>query len=1342
MEQRLTQSHRTSSETTLNRQSGEKNNKSLRFEPPPAPAHPQKNPAANRSERTHVTPSLISVNFTTEPVRSEHQPSTNGGGRSRDILRGPDEDYPERLMSPPPTKEPRSIIKQGYYSSQQNLHSNSSTMQVDRGESRTLQSKSTSFNDLPEEQRYRIMQENLERLRRSRATTPKPPVTSFNGPFFKLEEVNASKNEVVNGGNDYSLREMNESRASFADSRALSDRKQNFLRLKYRSYYNCIGLIYGLRTANSIKNQIRTAGKDASVVIWPPLNDKKQHRSQSVMARSITDPERINEYRRQKQMEEEAMRRHEKEKVIAMTKQMRAMQVQQQRLYEQRHGVTSPVQFIDVIDNTPYSSQQQLPIRYGQSPAPGQMSPDYGYDPHRMRVYETRPISALSEMSDTGLHNTWKRTYIVEKPDDIAKNEILRSAQLLEREQYDVDLLKRRAAFVEKPEEKPEIIRTGRKWQPPPEKPYVWPSVPRAASVDISVPPIDYNMARSTENVEYQWAPVVTDPGFKQERKNFTPTNSPPMSPRGGHGTGPLDEAAKRQTRYVIQPSPDGSHRPEPAFRKERVTPSGGFYPHAPNAVKIVKYRPASAQGLLAPVEGTTEESVDVIHQRNFHRIDGGYRNSPSNGEHYDRKAMRKSQPSINDWEKIYDLPPHSSTIVGKDMPTNINVKRRLSHFQGSVQNLQRRQENARTYQENARSYSMDGSLPYLEHGSMRDVSSPQASTPRQDRSQSSSRRETPRQQSRRTQEQHPSTSGQNSRPSSSVPISPASRSDTPTAIRVRTKMGQVTAPGPSPKSYDRARQYVPRPLPPGYTNEDLDELARKGEQLLERSRERRAGYKLIDSEIVKEGPEPVPQAFKDQVRDLLESRNSLETSTTKEHDRSGYVTDVSTATWQFSTQSFSPRSIVSVNGARDDILKREKERVWPSYAAQESTSVAESGRSSRQMQEVYDRKVERFASMPLLTAADRTFIRVKDDKPRSIMKRRELETRDQMLHPSAENQLMERQYHRTQSNVSKPSVTETVQRFAETRRTEEVERRVQRKERRDRRSRQHSSSRQHASHGSRDNWENGYSERRIVSVPPQRIVYQESNRAMSEAEIDKVVREAYAAADEARRDHYRMRSSSLSRGGGAVNGYLPASQETYYRQTSTKRERDLRDNNQRYEDEHFGRGLAHARYGSLSDSLRRGELKYIPNGEVRESHWSQQQQSRGGGMNNMHKSYSTRDVFGGDYDRRSNSSYRRGSQQMSPFVEFPPTLPRSYDDDMSRLEAEFLDSLLMPLPNGNMHERDYRTEHIPGGYETFQKDNRANSGRRIGKDGLPVDYSEATQEYSYKREQEMDRRR
>ncbi|XGW16451.1 hypothetical protein V3C99_001708 [Haemonchus contortus] len=450
----------------------------------------------------------------------------------------------------------------------------------------------------------------------------------------------------------------------------------------------------------------------------------------------------------------------------------------------------------------------------------------------------------------------------------------------------------------------------------------------------------------------------------------------------------------------------------------------------------------------------------------------------------------------------------------------------------------------------------------------------------------------------------------------------------------------------------------------------------------------------------------PGPKKTDDEsLRELEHIRKSIETL---QKAATQPPKDVSTATWQFSTQSFSPRSVVSVNGARDDILK--------------------------------------------------------DDKPRSIMKRRELETRDQMLHPSADNQIIEqRQYHRTQSNVSnKPAITETVQRFEETRRTEEVERRVQRKERRDRRSRHHSSSRHHGSHG----WENGYSsERRIVSVPPpQRIVYQESKRSMTSDEIDKVVREAYEAAEEARREYYRgMRSSSLQR--GAVNGYLP-SNETYYRQSTTRRERDHMGS--RYEDEQFGRGIAHARYGSLSDSLRRGELKYIPNGEVRESHWVQN-----GGGRNMHKSYSTRDVFGGG--DHSLSSYRRSSQQMSPFIEFPPSLPRrsdrdyrpvsksrsyadwddmgragfgrevrryGHDDDMSRLEAEFRDSLLMPLPNGNMHEMDHRTEAIPGGYETFHRDNRANAGRRVGKDGLPVDYNEATQEYSYKREQELDRRR
>nr|ACI49203.1 hypothetical protein Csp3_JD04.002 [Caenorhabditis angaria] len=470
---------------------------------------------------------------------------------------------------------------------------------------------------------------------------------------------------------------------------------------------------------------------------------------------------------------------------------------------------------------------------------------------------------------------------------------------------------------------------------------------------------------------------------------------------------------------------------------------------------------------------------------------------------------------------------------------------------------------------------------------------------------------------------------------------------------------------------------------------------------------------------------------------------------------------DVSTATWNFSTLDYSPRSIVSMNGARDDILKK----VPPLRTKTPPPTPA----PPPPKQPLY------YTSTPNLRRSESAaaIIKIQDDKPRSIMKRRELESREQLLYPTMDTQVV-KSYVR---NASKPTVTETVQRFEETRRTEEVERRVQRREKKERRSRHHSSSRHHSG------WEGqtgGYIEHRGGSLP-RRTVVREADRAMTEREMDQVVRDAYKAADEARRDS-RNRSSSLSRGG---NSYLPGGQETYYRQETTRRQQH---NNY---DDNFNRGIAHARYGSLSDSLRRGELKYVPNGEFRESyyrdgtgsrqqnhHHQQQQQQQ---QQQMHKSYSTRDVFNGGHeaDRRSvSSSYRRGSQQqVSPFVEFPPTLTRGgdyredsyfrpvsksrsyadwddagragfgrevrkYDDDISRLEAEFRDSLLMPMPNGNMNERDHRTEQLPGGYETYNKDRHANSGRRIGRDGKPVDFNEASQEYNYKREQTFDDRR
>jgi hypothetical protein len=451
-----------------------------------------------------------------------------------------------------------------------------------------------------------------------------------------------------------------------------------------------------------------------------------------------------------------------------------------------------------------------------------------------------------------------------------------------------------------------------------------------------------------------------------------------------------------------------------------------------------------------------------------------------------------------------------------------------------------------------------------------------------------------------------------------------------------------------------------------------LDELARKNQELAERSKNRRHDYKLVGSDIIKTDPEPLPTHFKEQIREMLESRISTDTSSINQQDRSGYVTDASSATWQFNN-SFSPRSVVSLNGAK----------------AEDVSGLL---------------KVRTTTAPP------------EDDKPRSIMKRSQLDSREQMTYAEPERRVV-REHHR-EVVQARPKVTETVQRVEENKHTEEVERRVFRHVRK------HKSSRHRSGHGHQEyvDWNGG-----------------------------------------------QWRSNSMQRGGGH-NGYLPA-YESYNRSTSTRRDRD-RDfgdfSSNRFIDNRSG--LAHARYGSLSDSLRRGELKYIPNGDVRENF---------NRSNRMHKSYSTRDVFN---DNGREASWRRGSAGPAPFIEFPPTLPRSargeppmppphrgysesnshyrpisksrsyadwdegrgpfgssvkrYDDDMARLENELRDSsLLMRIPNGNMNEKDYRHEQIPGGHETYSRESKANSGRRLNREGVPSDFKEASQEYSFKRE-------
>ncbi|TKR67917.1 hypothetical protein L596_023990 [Steinernema carpocapsae] len=1415
--------------------------------PPPLPSS---QPPPLSSLQTSVTsqpsqpPQLVSVNISSSGPPSEAPTVADTSAASR---RPPGDDYSDRLMSPVPTK---SILKQTFSSQQRATDQNSyweQDQKVSSTENGHFEAPSRSQNTTAEMEHqsqihkeaslFDVMQENLRRHRLQRSHTPnmhqKYPTTSFNGPFFKLEEVPKG----MNGHHHQQDKPRSQSVAPRLSVTEPSDEHLNYSGHHHSSTSSYHQEEKSFEESAKWNSECELNGHNGDVnengvVIWPPPSGKHRVRPASAMARSVMDPDRIDEYQRQKKLEEEAIRRRELQYREKMERQHYAVMMQQAKQEQQFQEMQIRSRNIAEQRGIPEQPEEgQFYPQQARDPAPQMQMPEIsdralqGANPE-IRVFETRPISSMSsEWQDPGNDSyfqspmpTWKRTYLLNEGRNMAKNEILTSEEILEKEQYNVDYMNRRAAFIPKPDRMPNIQRTGKRWQPPTDKPYVWPTYnppPMPMSPTLFSPP------PPEEDQEHLWRPVVIDPEFKKERKNFTPHNSPPQSPRKGRGTVPLDDVARRQTKHVIQPSPDGSHRPKPAFRKSRSTPSGGFYPHAPNAVKIVKKRSSQVQGSAnSPfdVVDSEQRDVEVIHQRNYHSVDDNRRRhaksvDPERSQNYHHQAL-------NDWEKIYDLPPHSSTLVAKEHHSNVDVRRRLQQLQQLEaqrieRSLQKRQ--SEMHQSHSHSHHRQGSSSSKSGTLLRrvnDVSEGDILT---------------------RQSSHSSMAG-----STSQRREHRSQSEYKTQKRL-TRLAQATAVPPTPVSYNRARAFVPPPLPPGVRmppqgmhsprsppavgppgntkrlikavksassnfqynsipnphqvpptviqfrppaagsssftgplehssspsrhppsflpnlptsaadegprkDDELDDLARRNRELLERSKGRQNDFRLVGSDVYKQEPE-LPQQLKDQIREMLESRISDTTQSTFQNDRSGYVTDVSSATWQFNTSnSFSPRSVVSMNGssplkvdtsnlsktlsrsnaAVQTIEKETSKQPWP-YMPADLGSVADSSQSTmtREYSENFARRVERFNSMPALDRAGDsrgTLIKIKDERPRSIMKRRELESKERMMYAEPPREVANRGGWETTTRVIRPGVTETVQRFEETKRTEEVERRVQRKERREKKHRS-GHRRQEAVE-----WHGGQGG--------------------------------------------QYRSSSMGRGYSNGYGHLP-SYESYQHSTTTRRPREQREQ----ELERHAESQQFQRFGSnVSNSLRRGDMKYNPNGDV--SH-----------NGRVHKSYSTRDVFhdgGRDFDDYSRSQqysshHRRNSYSNQPLVEFPPTLPRDsgippmppphrggggrvsdfyrpiskarsyadwdssmrrYDDDMSRLENEFRDSLLMPLPKqqGNMHEKDYRTEQIPGGYETMNRETKSNAGRRLNREGVPSNFHEASQEYSYKRETETDR--
>ncbi|KAI1722688.1 protein pat-12 [Ditylenchus destructor] len=573
--------------------------------------------------------------------------------------------------------------------------------------------------DDPEFQRQ--LQHNLQ-LHREYKPTPSDasrrayPAVPFKGPFFQLEEIGAAPPMASTSVYD-----------------------------QYSRTYNSVEHIPA-----EPRGPVDDNDREGTVVIWPPLeHDEKRKRTHSApLVKNVRDPDRIYEYQKQKQMELEAIQQKEAADMILWEKQAKAAKIQQEELIR-RQIESGPTL---VASQTPLSTPKGS---LAQFPYPGLQTTTHSSP--NLRVYEARPISALSD--DLSLPknvaspsvSTWKRTYTVEDESqkETLKNEILTSDEILEKERFEIDLLKRRETFVEKVDKPPEIQKLGKRWQPPPEKPYIWPHLQKPVTIQTDNLG---GMPEQTINGEYRWTPVVRQPDFKREQKNFTPTHSPPDSPRR-NGVGTLDEASKRQTRYVIQPSPDGSHRPKPMFRQGRDTPAGGFFPHAPNSLKVVKKRNTQILDSLSPNSINEERSdVQIIHKLEYHLPgEGSYFNHASPSPTW----RRERSSEVEDWEKIYDLPPHSSTLTdrARSAVPKVDIRRRMRVF------------------EQDRDYTNDR---------WRSASGPSSAPPHLGR-----------------------------------PVSASERS--PSAQRSLDRIQLSTQASPAPASYSTARKYVPAPLPPGY---------------------------------------------------------------------------------------------------------------------------------------------------------------------------------------------------------------------------------------------------------------------------------------------------------------------------------------------------------------------------------------------------------------------------------------------------------------------------------------------------------------------------------------------
>jgi len=299
------------------------------------------------------------------------------------------------------------------------------------------------------------------------------------------------------------------------------------------------------------------------------------------------------------------------------------------------------------------------------------------------------------------------------------------------------------------------------------------------------------------------------------------------------------------------------------------------------------------------------------------------------------------------------------------------------------------------------------------------------------------------------------------------------------------------------------------------------------------------------------------------------------------------------------------------------------------------------------------------------------------------------------------------------------PKVTETVSTVEETKRTEEVERRVRESKDKKRSSKKksgsssghHRESRHHRSSSSSHNWGPRPGD---ADYPPWTAPFGESPNAIWRQQP------AITANGHAGSQKYgsgQHVTESYHRGGGSSsearhqNGHRSSGHRGRVHKSQSSREVYHNDLPEDYEGSRGGRGP----FVEYPPTLTRDQ-----SGQIIRTH------RNGDGASDMslHKSRSYNDWDG----------EHRGKET---------GMMRKWEADMTGLERDFRDSLLMPMPGPgqNVNQREYREENIPGGHETYSREVHANSGMKPAAGGANTRFSEAKQEMSFRREQASDRR-